>query len=266
MFRRAWVLLILAISMALGGVSLHAEKKEETAAASALTLRNYGHAFIYLITSTGVRIAIDPYAESSALTYKFPVQLPADVVLISNETLDHDGSIRLSGSPQIFSSVTAIGLNNARGLLFRGVPTFPSRNDEVHGITNAAFTFTLDGIHFCHLGAIGHPLTPTQRAQIGSVDVLFLPVGTPNLNPAELAKIVEDTGARIIIPIAYRTKYSADMKLRSLQEFFAGLPSKPLVKDLKGSAELSLKPADLPEKPTYYLLPVVQMVDEDDAQ
>ncbi|MDD2677330.1 MAG: MBL fold metallo-hydrolase, partial [Methylacidiphilaceae bacterium] len=54
------------------------------AAAPSVLIRWYGHAFIYLIASSGIRIAIDPFGDET-VHYRFPASLQADVVLISNE-------------------------------------------------------------------------------------------------------------------------------------------------------------------------------------
>lgn len=222
-----------------------------------ITVRFYGHGFIYIISSTGVRIAIDPYSEDSPMTYKFPIRLPADVVLVSNEADDSDGSDRLFGSPQVFRSVTAIGINNARGLLFTGVQTYRDKSQGAELGVNATFTFKLDGIRFCHLGSIGHVLDATQRSQIGPVDVLFLPVGNPNLSVPEMNRIAHDLNAKIIVPIKYKTEFTADMNLRPLDDFLAGQAN---IKKLNAS-EFSLTPVDIPAaatNPAIYVLSLPQ--------
>ncbi|NJK92466.1 MAG: hypothetical protein HC904_11915 [Blastochloris sp.] len=53
-------------------------------------LTYYGHAFVYLTSKSGVRIAINPYAEGT-VPYTFPKSLAADIVLISSEAGDHSG-------------------------------------------------------------------------------------------------------------------------------------------------------------------------------
>ena len=262
LFRPRSVLVLVALlALAAGILSARADDKTPPPPATPLTIRYYGHAFIYLISSTGVRIAIDPYGED-LVTYKFPAQLPADVVLISNEADDHAAGSRLFGSPQIFASVTAIGLNNARGLLFKGVQTYRDKNADQgaeHG-TNATFVFKLDGIRLCHLGGIGHVPDSNQRVDIGTVDVLFLPVGNPDLSQAELDKTVHDLNPKIIVPILYKTPFSGDMNLRPLDDYLKEnkkSPSPMPVQDLKAS-EFTLTPDQLPATPTIDLLTPLQ--------
>ena len=244
-------LLVLTLLGAAAPLTARAEKVERaTPPDPKLVIRYYGHAFVYLITTTGVRIAIDPFSED-AVKYPFPPKLQADVVLVSNEADDHNGSSRLFGSPQVFRSITAIGMNNARGFLFKGVQTYRDKDHGAQRGTNAAFTFKIDGLRFAHLGGIGHVPDASQRQLIGPVDVLFLPVGNLDLSVAELNKIAADLGARIIVPIKYKTPLTGDLDLRELPEFLKGTPAK--VQDLH-AAEFTLGPADLPAQPTVYVL------------
>lgn len=217
------------------------------AEAPGVLVRWYGHAFIYLIASSGIRIAIDPFGDET-VHYHFPAALQADVVLISNEANDRSAGERIQGSPQVFRSVAATGTNNARGLLFRGITTFRDKSQgAIHG-HNTAFVFDLDGIRFAHLGDLGHPLTPELQAEFGKVDVLFLPVGRDTLLVSELDKIASDLSARIIVPIAYRTELSGDLELRPLSEY---LDSRPNIRWIDGS-EFSLTASELPSAPMIY--------------
>ncbi|MGD9895722.1 MAG: MBL fold metallo-hydrolase [Candidatus Methylacidiphilaceae bacterium] len=217
------------------------------AAAPSVLVRWYGHAFIYLIASSGIRIAIDPFGDE-AVHYRFPGSLQADVVLISNEANDRSAGERIQGSPQIFRSIAALGTNNARGLLFRGILTFRDKSQgAIHG-HNTAFTFELDGIRFAHLGDLGHPLNPELLAEFGKVDVLFLPVGRDTLMLSELDKIAADLAARVIVPIAYRTELSGDLELRPLASY---LDNRPNIRWIDGS-EFSLSAPELPPSPMIY--------------
>ncbi|HEY8966778.1 MAG TPA: MBL fold metallo-hydrolase, partial [Candidatus Methylacidiphilales bacterium] len=183
--------------------------------------------------------------------YPFPDRLPADIVLASCEREDHNASSRLFGAPQAFRSVTGIGLNNARGLFFRGTRTYLDKEQGARGGTNTVFGFTLDGVRIVHLGYIGHIPTASQREEIGTADVLFLPVGNKDLSPADLARIVSDFNAKIVIPICFGTQYSGSLDLRSLDDFLAAW--KGPVKRIGGN-EITLSPSALPKETTLYVL------------
>lgn len=246
----------LGLLLALVTPSVHADdkdKKKTPFVPPPLEVRWYGHAFIYITSTTGVRIAIDPWGEDSQVNYKFPARLPADVVLVSSETSDHNGGTRLFGSPQIFSSVTAVGMNNARGLKFRGVQTYRDKEQGAKRGTNAVFIFTLDGIRFCHFGALGHSLDASQKSAIGPVDVLFLPVGNPDMTPSEILRNARDLNAKVIVPIKYQNEWTQNLNLRPLTEFMAAVPPELPSKDLKAPS-FTITPEQIPTSPIVYLL------------
>lgn len=183
----------------------------------------FGHAFIYLTSGSGVRVGIDPFGEDS-VAYDFPKRLDADVVLMSCESPDRSGGARLNGSPQLFRSITAIGINQANGILFSGIES--TRDLQAGRTRNAIFTFEMDHIRFCHLGGLGTSLDSRQKSAIGRVDVLFLPVGNPGMRPSDWSRIIEDLKVKWVVPIAGQTRRNSDYTSRTIEEFLAlGLPS-----------------------------------------
>jgi L-ascorbate metabolism protein UlaG (beta-lactamase superfamily) len=225
------------------------KKEEPSPAANATHARWYGHGFVYLTSSSGVRVAIDPYNEGP-VQYKFPERLHADVVLISNESDDSSAGERLFGTPQVFRSITAIGINRANGVLFKGVQTFRDSRRGAQSGSNTTYVFTLDGVVFAYMGAIGHGLDSKQRQEIGQVDVLFLPIGSRNASVPDLKNIVRDTGAKIVVPIKYNTMKTGALDLRELDDFLEGLGP---VEKIDG-AEFEIRPSLLPKETTYYIL------------
>jgi L-ascorbate metabolism protein UlaG (beta-lactamase superfamily) len=209
----------------------------------------FGHGFIYITSSVGVRAAIDPFHPDS-VHYPFPPHLTADFVLISDEAADHAGPPNLIfGDPLIFRSVTAVGLNRANGIEFHGVSLL--RDPAGQSGANTAFLLTFDGITMCYLGHISAPLLPTEKEQLGHVDVVFLPVGLQTLTVPQLNQVAIDLGAKVIIPINYKTDRSGDLPLRSLDDYLSGthLPIRRF-----DSSEMALVHDALPAEPTIYLL------------
>jgi L-ascorbate metabolism protein UlaG (beta-lactamase superfamily) len=85
-----------------------------------------------------------------------------------------------------------------------------SEHDDVAGTArgpNTIFCFTLGGLRCCHLGDFGQPaLRPEQRAAVGTVDVLMVPVGSgPTIGGAAAAEVVREVGARLVVPMYFRT-------------------------------------------------------------
>jgi L-ascorbate metabolism protein UlaG (beta-lactamase superfamily) len=112
---------------------------------------------------------------------------------------------REGGTPVVLRS-TAGRLESPLG----EVVAIAAEHDDVAGTArgpNTIFCFALDGVRVCHLGDFGQPaLRPEQRAEIGEVDVLFVPVGGgPTIVGEAAAELVRTLGPQLIVPMHYRT-------------------------------------------------------------
>lgn len=208
----------------------------------------YGHGFIYLTSSVGIRAAIDPFGPET-VHYKFPPHLAADFVLVTHEEEDHCAADQIFGNPLIFRSVMAVGLNRANGIPFYGVAL--QKDPSGHGGANTAFTLTFDGVKFCYLGQISLPLLAQEKEELGHADVVFLPVGLETLSVSDFNQVVRDLGAKIVIPINYKTDLSGLVPLRSLGDYLTATKF-PVSKF--NSDEIVVNRASLPAEPTVYVL------------
>ena len=208
----------------------------------------YGHGFVYLTSSVGIRAAIDPFG-TRTVHYKFPEHLAADFVLVSHEAEDHCAADQIFGNPLIFRSVMAIGLNRANGIPFYGIPL--QKDPSGQGGANTAFTLSFDGVKFCYLGQINMPLLTQAREELGHADVVFLPVGLQTLSVNDFNQVVKDLGATMIIPINYKTDLSGILSLRTLDEYLSA--TKFPVRKVN-SDEIVVHRDMLPTEPTVYVL------------
>ena len=208
----------------------------------------YGHGFVYLTSSFGIRCAIDPFG-SQTVHYTFPTHLAADFVLVTHEGEDAGAADQLFGDPLIFRSVMAVGLNRANGIPFYGIST--QKDPDGQGVANTAFTVKFDGIKFCSLGQPYAPLLAREREQIGKCDVLFLPIGVQGLGVGDLDQMVRDLDAKMVIPITYKTDLSGSLSLRPLEDYLAAtkFPVRKLSTD-----EIVVTKSTLPDRPTIYCL------------
>lgn len=208
----------------------------------------YGHGFVYLTSSVGIRCAIDPFGPET-VHYKFPEHIAADFVLVTHEAEDHCAADQIFGNPLIFRSVMAVGLNRANGIPFYGISL--QKDPTGQGGANTAFTLTFDGVKFCYLGQINMPLLQQEREQLGHADVVFLPVGLQTLSVNDLNEVVKQLGATMIIPINYRTDLSGIVPLRTLDEYMS-VTKFPVRK--VNSDEIVVSRSLLPQSPTIYEL------------
>jgi L-ascorbate metabolism protein UlaG (beta-lactamase superfamily) len=218
------------------------------AVAGGVNVHWYGHGFIYLTSSVGIRCAFDPFG-TDTVHYSFPPHLSADFVLVTHESEDAGAADQLFGNPLIFRSVMAVGLNRANGIPFYGVPL--QKDPYGQSVADTAFTLKFDGIRFCYLGQMYTPLLGREKQQLGKCDVVFLPVGDQALSVADLNQVAKDLGARMIIPVSYKTDKSGLLALRSLDDYLsaAAFPVRRI-----DTEEIVVTRDSLPAQPTIYVL------------
>jgi L-ascorbate metabolism protein UlaG (beta-lactamase superfamily) len=94
----------------------------------------------------------------------------------------------------------APGEYEVHDVLITGVRTF---RDEAKGAEkglNTAFVMELDGLHAVHLGDVGHLLTEEALAELGSVDVVCVSIGS-SLSATKAAEIVAQLDANLVVPM-----------------------------------------------------------------
>jgi L-ascorbate metabolism protein UlaG (beta-lactamase superfamily) len=94
----------------------------------------------------------------------------------------------------------------------------------------------------CHLGDLGHTLSAEQAEVMSDVDILLVPAGGKNLDPARAAEITSQLTPKVVIPMQFATK-TGDKDLAGLEAF-----ARNLGVDLPQSEEkLAVKSSDLGE-------------------
>lgn len=144
----------------------------------------------------------------------------ADIVSLSHTDEAHSN---LNAVRPEYQLVDGPGEYEMHGVFITGVRTFrDAENGATRGF-NTIFLFELDGMHFCHLGNLGHLLTSAQLEEIGSPDVLFVPAGgTDVISPAQAAEVIAQLEPKIIIPMRYATE-QGDRDLGDLASFCKAL-------------------------------------------
>jgi L-ascorbate metabolism protein UlaG (beta-lactamase superfamily) len=81
-------------------------------------------------------------------------------------------------------------------------------NPRKSSILNSIFVFEFDDLRVAHLGDLGFHLSDEQRAQIGAIDILMIPVGgNYTLSPVEADSIIAQLRPRmIVLPMHFRTE------------------------------------------------------------
>jgi L-ascorbate metabolism protein UlaG (beta-lactamase superfamily) len=166
----------------------------------------------FALTGEQQSVFIDPFADMSPLAgrgiqFDYPAieNVGADVLLVTHEHLDHNGVEAIGGDPLTLRATA--GRHESPVGEVVGVA---SEHDPVAGTErgpNTIFVFELDGVRVAHFGDFGQTaLRDEQAAAIGSVDLLFVPVGGgPTTDAAQAYEIVERLAPRWVVPMHYRT-------------------------------------------------------------
>jgi L-ascorbate metabolism protein UlaG (beta-lactamase superfamily) len=244
------ILFLLALLILTGcGHHRHREKGSVPAGPREATVQFFGHGCFLVSSSLGINILIDPF-NPNLLNY--PVKegsIPADIVLVTHEDESANDTDLAAGSPQILRSTMAAGVNRANGVLIRGVRT-SSENLAAVNRLNVAYVWSMDGVRFCHLGAVEDPITVSEALNIGHVDVLFLPVGGPQSFTDDKRKLtIERLQPRVIVPMMYSTAYSSKVPLRGLGEWLSRQSNVVRFNSNKFTISASL----LPPTPSVYV-------------
>jgi L-ascorbate metabolism protein UlaG (beta-lactamase superfamily) len=168
-----------------------------------MKIKFLGHAAFLITSEAGIKIITDPYETGPDLTYG-EITESADIVTVSHRHFDHGNVAAVRDNPEV---VSRAGKLTAKGIEFKGIASY---HDEAGGSLrgdNIIFCFELDGIRVCHLGDLGHRLDDKQVKEIGSVDILLIPVGGYYTIDAKAAtEVCNQLKPRVIIPMHYKTE------------------------------------------------------------
>lgn len=158
-----------------------------------------GHA-CFMIETEKLKILTDPFNEGVG----YPLfQDTADIVTVSHDHWDHNAVQLVKGNPFIIDQA---GSYNHKDICIKGVASFHDKNQGKDRGANIIYKISAEGINLVHLGDLGHILNSDQIEQIGSNDILFLPVGgNYTIDAREAYEIAEILKPKIVIPMHFKT-------------------------------------------------------------
>jgi L-ascorbate metabolism protein UlaG (beta-lactamase superfamily) len=166
----------------------------------------------FRLADGGRTVVIDPFDPAAFagrdLRWDYPALdgVTADLLLVTHEHRDHNAVHVVGGDPAILRSTA--GTHDSPVGEVIGIA---SEHDDVAGTRrgpNTLFAFTFGGRRVAHLGDLGQAaLRPEQLAALGTVDVLFVPIGGgPTIGAEQATAIAAQLGAQVIVPMHYRTE------------------------------------------------------------
>ncbi len=183
-----------------------------------MKIKYLGHAAFVITSDKGVKIVTDPYTTSPELTYG-EIRTTADIVTVSHDHLDHCNVSAVGGNPQVLRRAEA---SNVKGIKCKGIISYHDDEGGRMRGGNIIFCFEVDRLRVCHLGDLGHLLDDKQKTEIGSVDILFIPVGGSYTIDAKTAtEVCDQLKPGVIIPMHYRTNKGLPV-LAGVEDFLRG--------------------------------------------
>ena len=178
-----------------------------------------GHASMLITSSGGLRVITDPYTPGAFGLNYAPIEEEADIITVSHDHADHNNVASVKGSPKV---VKGGGTHSAGGVEFRGIDCHHDDSSGSQRGANTIFCFSLDGVRVCHLGDLGHALSPELQGAIGPVDLLLVPVGG---NFTIDAKVAAETcralDPKVVIPMHFRNERCPDFPVAGVEDFLA---------------------------------------------
>ncbi len=210
-----------------------------------MIINYYGHACFKLRAGEGTVVA-DPY--SDYVGFEFP-NLSADIVTISHDNPAHNNKSAISGTARRNNPfiINHPGEYEVQEISVFGVKTHQDKQQGSVRGDNYVFTILADNLRLCHLGALAHPLEDRTVAEIGLVDILFLPVGNAStLDPKDAVKVARSLEPNIVIPMLYKVEEHNDKvfeDLLPLEDFLKVYEAEPQPID-----KLNISRSNLPEE------------------
>ena len=160
-----------------------------------------GNQAFRITSSIGTSILTNPYSAGTG-GRTLPSPLKPDIILVTHERADANNIDATDNQPTVFRGSMGIGVNNANGIGIRGVATYRNPEKESPEGMNIVYSWAMDGMRVCFLGSLAGPLTPAQVSQLGTVDVLFVPVAG-SLSPSARETVLSQIRPRLVIPMGH---------------------------------------------------------------
>ena len=198
-------------------------------------IRWLGHS-CFVLKGKEKTVLTDPYCPELGYSLGEP---EADIVTVSHFHPGHSYIEGIANSPK---QVKGPGEYEIGTIFITGLASYHDKEKGETRGKNTIYLIEMEGLTLCHLGDLGHPLTPSLVEELGNCDVLFLPVGeVSTISIDEAAEIVKQLTPHIVIPMHYKTDVLT-RNLESADEFL----SKMGIHEIEPKAKLSVTKASLP--------------------
>lgn len=159
----------------------------------------------FKISQGDLVVAINPISKDSKSNFK-GTRFGSDIALSTINHPDYNGFDMVMHGDTVPFEVKGPGDYEVKDIFIKGIMTDTTLSDKKY--INTIYTLSVDNISICFLGCMSNTkLTNDLSGQIGSPDILFIPIGNNDLlNPTEAYKLAVSLEPKIIIPMDYDEK------------------------------------------------------------
>lgn len=187
-----------------------------------------GHASVKL-KGKSATVVTDPYGDMAG---KFPKGVEADIVTVSHDHGDHNEVANVKNQKL---NITYPGEYEVAGVSVIGIPSFHDEKEGAERGKNIIYVIEMEGLRIAHLGDLGTKLTTEQLEEMGSIDIVMVPVGGYyTIDAKTAAEVVKQIDPWVAIPMHYQDvelKKEVFEKLTGVEEFLKAI-DKPNVEPI----------------------------------
>ncbi|WP_346896868.1 MBL fold metallo-hydrolase [Clostridium sp. UBA7503] len=175
----------------------------------------FGHSCFLLENSHGEKILMDPFNKCLGGT---PYKGSVDIVTISHDHFDHNYTDLINPGAIIINTPCSYESSSIK------IQGFPSYHDNIKGAKrgdNIIYLIETDSLKLCHLGDLGHMLAAEELDLLGTVDILFIPVGSNfTIAPEIAATLCNKIQSKLVIPMHYKVPH-IDFPVHGIENFIS---------------------------------------------
>ena len=202
-----------------------------------------GHS-CFRIKGSQATVITDPY--SPEVGYSLG-KTDARIVTMSHSHPGHSFVQGIGGEPKLISGPGEYEISD---VLIIGIATFHDGDKGSLRGRNTVYLIEMDELSICHLGDLGHVLTAEQMEDLGSIDILLIPVGgVSTINAPVAAEIVRQMEPKVVIPMHYKTE-AISRELEPVTGFLKEIG----VEQVTPKPKLSFTHSNLPTSTQVFLL------------
>ncbi len=206
-----------------------------------------GHSSFKIKTKTAT-VLTDPF-DPKMVGFKFP-QVEAEIVTVSHNHADHNFVEKVTGIKKILEGP---GEYEVSGVSIVGLQTFHDSDEGEKRGRNTVYVMESEGLRIAHLGDLGHMISDELIDEMGSIDILMIPVGgTYTIGPKEAVEICSKVDPYFVMPMHYRAEGI------NLSQFEKLEPKETFLKEIGATVEVmpkfSIKKSDIGDEQSLKII------------